>query len=631
MLVSLDIETVCAVASCPGKGEYKKCDHALSPWHNRITVVGVVSETYSRVFHDLHSLRSAIEEHPEWRFIGHNFKFDYLNCVVHDVKIPMDSWFGCTQLMAYTLTEKVPDSWLADYEAVRKTLGGSHRKAGKHSLKTLAPYFLGVPQFWETDDKDNDEYVLKDAEYVLRLHGILKEKLEERDEFAFYQDRLLPWTKLLVRAELRGIQIDLDALANKEVELAGKQAKLKEELDRQWSHAHQAYREMLINETKAKYAAMLAAVRAKKGSIAVTTLARYKQLEQKAIEKLPTGLSYESPSQMLWLLRNYLGYNVVSLEGEEGTGREILERLKEEGKEDVSNYLEWRKTTKLLTAFLPTYKDVQSDGIVHPVFNPSNTRTGRTSSERPNLQQVPPELRRLFRARDGYNLVAYDASAIEARVIALYTEDPILSDVVRSGVSLHDQNTKIFFGFDEPVSDIKSRYPNERAASKNVGFALFYNAGVNRIRIAFAQKGYHLTEGQCRQILNRFRSSYRTAYEYSKELVQHMELGNIVKNPLGRPLRIENPEDAYMTAFNMLVQSSASDLILEAAHRAQSQYDKLGLDAHCLLFVHDAVVVEASEEHTSQAEEILVKAMTDFPSLDIPFEAEGGVSKLWEK
>jgi DNA polymerase I-like protein with 3'-5' exonuclease and polymerase domains len=634
MLVSLDIETVCAVQGCPGFNDYKKCDHALSPWHNRITSIGVSSHSFDKFFTSTagfyHWWTNRTEQDD---VIGQNFKFDFLNLQVHGVGISFDRWYGCTQLMGYVLTEKVPDSFLADLNQRRKAAGVTGRPAGKHSLEAMAAYFLGVDPSWKWGAKDTEEYNLKDTRYTLELHRVLKAKLLDRGEFDFYNNWLLPKTKLLVRAELRGIQIDLDALAAKEKELQLKQAGLYNKLNEQWSHAHHAYHEMLISETKQKYATMLAAAKSKKGvgGFTIKAFSRYKELESKAIEKLPRKISFESPTQMLWLLKDYLGYDVTSLEGDEGTGREILERLANEGKEDVKVYLEWRKTQKLLTAFLPTYKDLQTDGTLHPIYNPSNTRTGRTSSERANLQQVPPELRKLFKARDGYKLISYDAAAIEARIIAEYTSDPVLTEVVRSGVSLHDQNTKIFFGFDEPIDAIKHAYPNERAASKNVGFALFYNAGVNRIRIAFAQKGYHLTEGQCRQILNRFRSSYRTAYEYAKELVAHMEAGNVFQNLVGRPLRIENPEDAYMTAFNMLIQSSASDIILEAADRAQKEYDRLGLDAHVILFVHDMLAVEARSDIVELAEQILIKSMTDFPTLEIPLAVEGGVSVRWEK
>jgi DNA polymerase-1 len=362
---------------------------------------------------------------------------------------------------------------------------------------------------------------------------------------------------------------------------------------------------------------------------------RYWHLYENARAKLADGVDYDSPKQMAWLLRDHLGYSITSLEGDESTGREVLERLADEGHEDVSTYLEWRKVNKLLTAFIPTFKKLQVGGVIHPIYNPDSTRTGRTSSERPNAQQIPPSLRPMFKARPGYKFVGYDAAAIEAKLIALYSEDPTLYEIIRSGVSIHDHNTKVFFGLDTPYEAVKKLHPNERAASKNVGFALFYHAGANRIRIAFAQKGYHLTDSECRELHRRFKASYSTAMEYAKEIVRWLEKGNVLPNLLGRPIRIEKAEDAYMKGFNTLIQSSASDYLLHAAHSALRQLASEGIEAHPLLFVHDFVCFEVEESKVETADTIIKNALIDFDLKNslgsIELEVEGGVMSQWDK
>jgi DNA polymerase I-like protein with 3'-5' exonuclease and polymerase domains len=636
-ILAIDLETVCDVKDCKGFGTVCSEQHPLSPWHSRITVIGVYGEingkTEKQVFRSLDAFRSYLDSTlPMVSLIGHNFKFDLLHLHARGFDIDLAKWAGDSQLAAYVLTDKIPDQWLADYEDKRRQLKGQ-RKAGKHSLKTLAPYWLNVQPFWETEDKDNDEYVLKDVEYTYRLYAILIGELKRRGEYEFYKQKQLPWAKLLLRAEMRGITLDLTALEEMEQELTQKAKALKLELDEQWRSAHYAHRDLAVDEIQTRYHQMAM----KAGFECLTASPRYTRLCRAAMEKLPNKVDYDSPKQMLWLLRDYYGYDCTSLEGKDGTGREILERLANEGKTDVKKFLEWRKINKILTAFLPTYKSLQVGGLIRPIFNPDSTRTGRTSSERPNLQQVPPALRRVFRARQNYAFVGYDASAIEAKLIALYTSDPSLYDVVNSGASLHDVNTKIFFGLgpDVPLEDIKTKYANERATTKNVGFALFYGAGANRIRITFANKGYHLSDYECKEILNRFRETYQSAFEFNTMIVREMEQGAVMPNLLGRPIKIENPEDAYMTAFNTLVQSSASDLNLEAARRTQEEYDTKGIDAHVVGFVHDFVMVEAHDNVRDQAEKILVKHMTGFDLQcelgPIGLTVEGGQMKRWEK
>ncbi len=620
-ILAIDLETACAVEGCKHFGR-SLCseDHSLSPWHSRITVIGVYGKLNGietkATFREVSAFTSFISGlDPVVTFIGHNFKFDLLHLYAKGVHIDLAKWSGDSQLAAYVLTEKITDEWLEAYNKKRKEFKGQ-REAGKHSLKTLAPYFLGVEPFWESSDHDNDEYVLRDCEYTYRLYDCLCTKLQTLEQYNFLLSKQLPWTKLLLRAEMRGLKIDLDALPNMEADYKQALETLSHKLDTQWHEAHVAYTELAIAETRKKY-------KTQKGADA-------------AIARLTAGVSYSSPKQMLWMLRDHYGYDCTSLEGEEGTGREILERLAAEGHKDVETYLEYRKVQKILTAFLPTYQGLQVGGTIRPIYSPDVTRTGRTSSQRPNLQQVPPSLRGLFVARQGYTFIGYDASAIEAKLIALYSSDPALYDIVSSGASIHDYNTRLFFGrSDVPLESVKTLLANERKATKNVGFALFYSAGKNRIRITFAQKGYHLSDYECGEILQTFRETYAKAFEFNKAVISEMESGNVITNLLGRPVKIQNPDDAYMTAFNSLIQSSASDLNLEAARRAQEEYDKLGMDAHVVGFIHDYVKVEAHDSIKDQAEQILVKHMTGF-QLDcdlgpIKLTVEGGQMSHWEK
>lgn len=631
-LISIDVETACTVDGCSHQGE-SSCPnkHSLNPWQSRITVAAVVTQDgEERVFRGqdlVQRLQAYLETLGDYAITGHNFKFDLLHLSRHGLNISIDRWQHDSQLAAYVLTDKIPVDWLEAYEAQRRLLGSHHRKAGPHSLKTLAPYHLGVPAFWEPEDgHDDDEYVLKDARYTLQLTWHLEQRLKELNQYEFYKERQLPWTKMLLRAELRGVQIDLALLNERKIDLEIRATDLKRVLDDVWQEEHEAYFGMLLDETSAQYDSMAQKQLAKGPKDPEKVRARYKELARKAIEKLPDGIDYDSPAQMAVLLRDFRGYDITSLEGDESTGREVLERLAAEGKEDVKLYLEWRKVNKILTSFIPTYEELHVAGVIHPVYNPDTTRTGRTSSERPNMQQVPSGLKDLFKARPGYKFVGADLAAIEARLIALYSQDSVLYDLVRNGISLHDFNVRAYLGVETPVERVKELHPTERSACKNVGFALFYNAGVNRIKIAFAQKGIHLTESQCRSIHERFKKTYGAAITTANNIVDAMEQGQIIENLLGRPLKIQNPQDAYMTAFNTLIQSSASDLLLHWAH-------ELSKVAVPVLFVHDFLCFEVPEVD-AEAFERQMYAELDKIVLSgelgrMPIEAEGGVGDRW--
>lgn len=640
MLVALDIETVCDVETCPGYGGYKKCKHALSPWHNRITVVGIWSPTMSRVFRTLDEFRVFVEKNPELRFVGHNLKFDLATLRAHGVPVWLEQWEHDTNLMAYVSSHKIPDSWLSDYERLRAEVAPHVRRGSKHSLKTLAPYFLEVDPFWETEDKDDDNYVLKDCEYSYRLLEKLTVVLKERDEYQFYHERQLPWAKMLVMAEERGIKIDEKELKDKENELIQKRDQLGKKLSEQWQDAHLAYRRNRVQKLSAEYLAKeeAAIVRLKDATPAKVgrVRARYQKLLQDASSKIPDRLDYESPAQMLWLLRTHLGYNCTTFEGKQSTGREVLERLADEGKKDVALFLEWRKVNKLLTAFLPTYQDLVINGEIHPTFSPAVTRTGRLSSERPNLQQVPPELRPLFKPRPGYVFLDYDYAGIEAVMIALVSNDPTLFELLNRKISVHDFNTVQDFELACKYDQVKGKYPQERKATKAVGFARFYHAGARRMQAAYANNGFMITYDECQRRLKRFKEeSFPVAMGFAKTFVQHMENGEIMPNLFGRPVFVENPDDAYMKAFNKYVQSSASDLNLEGAYRTLNALWDNNIDAYPVLFVHDNNVIEVPESQAERANEIMINELTRF-NLEtdhgpLKLEVEGGIRYQWEK
>ncbi len=644
--LSLDIETVCNVQGCKYYGKVDGDDadfpHSLSPWHNRITVVGVTDGAdLNFVTRTLHGLEVFLGSLDDYEVGGQNFKFDLLNLLVHGVEIPMEKWTWDSQLAAYVLTDKIPDAWLEDYEAIRRTLPTKHRKAGKHSLKTLATYFLGVDPFWETEDKDNDEYVLKDARYALQLRNVLETRLKELNQYEFYKEKQLNWAKMLLRAELRGIKIDLKELEAVERETSLTAQMLEAKIQGQWYKAHQAYKELKQKSIVDKYLAMAnaALVKSKKkddAEVKDRILRKYHELCNQALVKTNTSFNLQSPDQVLWLLRDYLGYDVRGFDGEEGTGKEILQRLADEGKEDVRTFLDYRSEKKILSSFIPQYKALAVDGVIHPIFNCSSTATGRLSCQLPNLQQVPPKLRKLFVPREGYTFIGFDAASIEAKLIAYYSGDPVLYDIISSGASIHNFNTKVFFGLEETsLEDIPKQYPVHRAATKNVSFALFYHAGANRIRETFAAKGFFFNKNECTTMHRRFLNAFSVAMDYAKTIVAHLEDGGILTNLLGRPVAVQDPQAAYMTGFNSLVQGSGSDLNTDGAYRATEIYDGNNLDSHLLALVHDFALFEVPTQFAERAEQILIEKMTDTElqtvNGPIPLTVEGGRMSRWEK
>lgn len=619
-IISVDIETT-----------------GLSPWRESITCVGTWTPDTSKVYRDNYQNLNRIDQ----EVVGQNFKFDLKFLEKINVNL-VDQYTWDTQIMAHICTDKIPDSWLEVYEFRRRQAnkklpqGVSHRQAGRYSLKTLAPYFLGIEPFWETPgNHDNDEYVLKDCEYTYRLYEVLRKKLEDQGSIDFYH-RVLGWNKMLFQMEMKGIELDFDALDKTKEEYAEIRSRLEADIRGQWREEFERYFNTQAESVLADYSQKMQAAidRLKDKSKTDGTIKRYTKLRDNALAKIePFNLA--SSAQMMWLLRDELGYDVTDMEGNESTKKSVLNKLMKEGKQDVAKYLEWRDADKVLTMYLPTYNDLHSEGVIHPSFNIAGTRTGRLSCSDPNLQQVPSKLYGLFKPREGYKFVQYDLSGIEAALIALYSGDKNLFQVLKNGHSIHDYNTITFFDLDCDPSEVKAKYPKMRQTSKTIGFALFYGAGFKRIKEAFLQNGYPITDAEAKSKLKKFREFYSGATDFHKNITDVFESGEVVRNLFGRPIKIQEWESAYMNGFNTLVQSSASDLNVRACEKAYNQWLKEDVECWPLLLIHDAIIAEASSGHAERASEILKSCMTDF-TLEtehgkIQLEVEGGVADKWEK
>jgi DNA polymerase I-like protein with 3'-5' exonuclease and polymerase domains len=633
IIAAIDLETACATVGCPHEGTSGKCDHSLSPWHGRITLLacslsnGAAPKTFRKPQELVAYLAQTetLSRDGELFITGHNLKFDLLWLLVHAKEAGQwvkERWAFDTMLMFHVSTNKIPAGWVESYNNNRPS--AHHRKAGQHSLKTLAPYFLGVEPYWEAEQHDDVDYVIKDVTYTRMLTEYALEHHTEQ-ELTFVRDRLMPWANMVLEAECEGLRLDLDALTLHEEELRQHVTTLEQKLDDVWSDAHEAWRERKRGEVNAKYDAQREGPAREARRAAA--LAKCSELK----------LEYSSPAQMAWLLRDHYGYDINSLEGEESTGREVLERLADESARGVKTYLEWRKAKKILTAFIPTFKElVDKEGRIHPTYNITGARTGRLSSERPNAQQVPSSLKQFFSPGSGRVLIGYDMAAIEAKLIGLFSEDQTLCELLQTGESIHNLNTKVFFNLPEGthLTDVPRLYGKERKVTKNVGFALFYHAGANRIRVTFAQGGYLLTPSECKQIHCRFLDTYKEAMSFAKELVKAAELGEVFTNLLGRPIKIQDPNDAYMTAFNTLVQSSASDLNMDRALAALNRLRAEGIDARPHLFVHDYVGLSVPSEDADRANSIMAEELVNFKLTnkhgEIKLQVEGGVSETWE-
>ncbi len=671
IVIALDLETCCDVSGCPGFGKSDgSCDHALDFNRNRITKIGLYYEVdekvVRKVFDDVNGLRVHLDSlSHSYCFVGHSFKFDLKNIWAREYNIPLDLWAHDTQLMAVASPYKVSEVYLKTYaswrsERNKKIAGGSHRPGSRHSLKVLAPYFLKVAPFWEDPtDHANDEYVLLDCEYTYKLWKYFERALREEKTYDFYINNLMPWTKNLCEAEYRGFAINMKEIPERQKTSQAEADKYHDLLDKSWENAYKEYRQLLIDkevDTRVEKAetAMKKTTKTHLKKILVSTHDRFIQAyalqcekaatrrrEQclTAISKIPIKMNLNSDSQLLWILRDHLGLNTMDMEGKDSTGKEVLNRLGHEGNEDVKTLLKYRHHNKIANDFLGSYTEMQYNGVIHCGFNPDVARTGRLSSSKPNLQQVPGDLHNIFVARPGYKLATFDESAIEAKLIAYYysmtSDDPSFYNLVETD-HFHDHNAaNVFFDLNTPLDQVKAKHNSERKVAKNCGFALLYGARQFRIQATARSQGFEWDINTCRDKYETFAESHKAVFDFKTILDRKLKKGDTIRNLFGRLIHFPDRDEVYMKGFNRLIQSSASDLVQESARRAIDEFRRRDIDAHLLSLVHDEIIIEIPEGCEEEAEEIITKAATEY-KLETKFgpihlSVEGCVSDHWTK
>ena len=135
--------------------------------------------------------------------------------------------------------------------------------------------------------------------------------------------------------------------------------------------------------------------------------------------------------------------------GLESVDREMLEEIDHPL---AKMMLRWRKLEKITGTFISQYVREAADGYMHPDYNLHIARSGRSSSSRPNQQNVPKRdkwskaiLRSGLYPKFGYRLTETDFGSQEIRVFTCHTKDPVLIDYLVHGGDMHyDEAVHVF-------------------------------------------------------------------------------------------------------------------------------------------------------------------------------------------
>lgn len=343
-----------------------------------------------------------------------------------------------------------------------------------------------------------------------------------------------------------------------------------------------------------------------------------------------------SPKQLGEVLFKELGLPAPTIRGKGkaiSTAQDVLEQLAE--RHDVPRLvLEYRHLAKLKSNYvdsLPLMAD--GDSRVHTTFQSAATATGRLSSINPNLQNIPTrtelgrEIRAAFVSAPGTQLLSADYSQIELRLLAHFSEDPLLVRAYLNNEDIHTLTASEVFGVPTETMDKETR---NRA--KAVNFGIVY--GISAFGLA-AQLG--IPQSEARAYIDRYFARYQGVKTFIDKTLAETRAQGSVRTMFGRMRPIpdidsRNPNQrgfAERTAVNTPLQGTAADLIKLAMISLDRKLTELRFKTKMVLQVHDELLFEVPSNEVSEVKELVRAEMEGVATLKVPLIVDLSVGPNW--
>ena len=297
--------------------------------------------------------------------------------------------------------------------------------------------------------------------------------------------------------------------------------------------------------------------------------------------------------------------------------------------------LEYRQLSKLKSTYVDTLPALlkASTGRLHTTFDQTGTATGRLSSANPNLQNIPirtevgREIRAAFTAEPGSVLLAADYSQIELRLLAHFSNDPLLVEAFRRGDDIHTLTASQVFGV--PPLMVTA---DHRRQAKVVNFGIVY--GLSPFGLS---QNLGIDTSEAKRFIQAYFEKYSGVRAFIDKTLDDARHHQLVKTLFGRirPIPDINGKNvnlrsfAERTAVNTPLQGTAADLIKLAMIRIDEAIRDRNLRSRMTLQVHDELVFEVPEVELDVMRSLVREYMEKVHPLAVPLVIEIGVGRNW--
>ena len=343
-----------------------------------------------------------------------------------------------------------------------------------------------------------------------------------------------------------------------------------------------------------------------------------------------------SPKQLGEVLFNQMGLPKPMKYGKGkvvSTAQDVLEELAQ-NHPIAALVIEHRQLQKLKSTYLDSLPTlVDAEGRIHTTFNQVGTATGRLSSTNPNLQNIPTrtalgrEIRAAFIAAPGNVLMSADYSQIELRLMAHFSQDPLLLNAYRTNQDIHTLTAAEVFGVDAATMDKETR-----ARAKAVNFGIVY--GISPFGLA-AQ--LNIDQKVAKTYIETYFDRYKGVRTFIDKTLETVRTDQSVKTAFGRIRPIpdigsRNPNMrgfAERTAVNTPLQGTAADLIKLAMIALDREITRRELKSKMTLQVHDELLFDVVPEEVEEMQALVKDEMENVAEFSIPIVADVGTGQNW--
>lgn len=423
------------------------------------------------------------------------------------------------------------------------------------------------------------------SSFIYKTKGDFLLKIDEYNETKLFTDVEMPLSFVLTDMELTGFRVDKDYLL-----------KLKDELE-----------------------------------------IKIKDMEEDIYKDAGCEFNISSPKQLgeILFIKLELPYPKKRKKDETSysTSKDILDKVSPYHS-IVNKVLEYRMLTKLYANYVVGLLDkIKDDGKIHTVFNQCLTRTGRLSSNEPNLQNIPIRsdytrlIRKAFIPEDNSVIMSSDYSQIELRVFAALSKATNLINAFKEDKDIHAKTASDIFKVD--INDVTK---DMRRTAKAVNFGILY--GISSFGLSEDLK---IDVGSAKKFIDNYLETYPGIKEYmDKEKKEAYKNGYVTTIMNRRRVIDELKSSNYMVrsggermALNTPIQGSAADILKKAMVDLHREMTKRGLKSKILIQVHDELVLNVYKDELEEVKALVKDKMENVIKLDVPLKVDIEIGNDW--